>query len=213
MKQPQHRISKSLRLQRQPLTQHVRWNVIDINRFIGTRKCICALCAQGLTHFVVLIGNRKFGRELTHTVYRTIQTLSLPSILRVVVLFIQRINLLQQWLLLFPVQRTVTICALEQHVLQVMRQSSIGCRVILRSRFHRHHRIHTGRFFLVGCNQCKPIGKRIIPHIQWIIGVTGYRPLRRFRHIETTYHVLRLNKQNAKQKPHQTEILLHKAQK
>ena len=169
MKQSHLRIPETLRLNRSPVFQLIRRHIILINRLLQPSMRIRTLCTYRRHHFIILIRNRKLRCIPRNTINLMINHLPFRHIRRLSVHLIQSLNFIQLRLLLPIFLTAVCISPLEQHMLQIVRQTSRISRVILASRSRSNIRLYPRRIFIHRHINSKSIVKRINTRIQRVI--------------------------------------------
>ena len=130
MKQPEHRISKSLILDGQKLFQVVGRDVFHVSGILKRSKRIGHIGTNVGHHFVVLIGNGILSGYPGNRVDLVVDVFPFCLIFAFVVSLIQSLDLVEFYLFFGIIQRAVSIGTFKQHVLQVVGQSCVIGRVV-----------------------------------------------------------------------------------
>ena len=120
MEETENRVGETLAFNHQPTFQLIVRDILLIDSHIVGCEGIGALCADHGHQFVVLVRDGVFGSLVRNRVDLVINSLALGGIGGVIIDLVQRLDLLQLFLLFRPVKRAKVAGPFEHEVLEVV---------------------------------------------------------------------------------------------
>ena len=170
METTDYHILETVALNLRPVLDLVRGDILRITGHIVRGIGVRTFCTDGSHQLVILIGDEVLGSHLRDGVDLVVSLLTSLRISQFAIGLITLFDLIEQGFLSRIVVRTKLLGTLEHQVLQIMRQTSGLCRIILRSRSYCNIRLNTGFLLIHAQIHLQPIIQGIdarLHHISW----------------------------------------------
>ena len=170
VEQAQHEVLEALTLDHHPLLQFITGDVVHIDRALRAGEGVGSARADAGDHLRILVRDGDGSSQCGQAVDHVVDPGAFAFVGGLAAQFILVADGLDQHTLLRPVTGTELGGALEQHMLQVVRQAGRIGRIVLAARARGDVGLHAWRVGVAAQPHLQAIGQRVDPRLHRIAG-------------------------------------------